>query len=271
MSARVAATAVLAVMAAAVVAAPAAEAARKPGIDVSVYQGKINWSKVARSGERFVFAKATEGITYDDPTWARNRSRAARHGLRVGAYHFARPEGGSSGARETDARREARHYLRVARLRRGHLIPVLDLEVSGGLGCSALKQWTRVWLRLVSRRLGEKGAIYTSPHFWQTSMCDTKWFARRGYRALWIAHWQTSRPFVPAGNWGGRGWTFWQWTSCGSVPGISGCVDRDLYRGKSFKRVTIGGGRRRKGRKPPPLLPRLPGLPRAAGLPVRPR
>ena len=62
--------------------------------------------------------------------------------------------------------------------------------------------------------------IYTSPAFWKNNMGDTQTFAAAGYRTLWIAHWTTAAvPTVPAANWGGNGWTFWQYTSTGRWPG----------------------------------------------------
>jgi GH25 family lysozyme M1 (1,4-beta-N-acetylmuramidase) len=70
-------------------------------------------------------------------------------------------------------------------------------------------------------------------------MGNTTWFANAGYKTLWIAHWNVSAPTVPAANWGGKGWTFWQWTSCGHVTGITGCVDRDRYNGSNLSPVTI--------------------------------
>ena len=73
--------------------------------------------------------------------------------------------------------------------------------------------------------------IYTSPSFWTNSMGNTTMFADQGYSVLWVAHWGTSSPTVPAANWGGHGWTFWQYSNCGSAAGISGCVDLDRYNG----------------------------------------
>ena len=82
---------------------------------------------------------------------------------------------------------------------------------------------------------GVRPIIYTNPNFWQTSMADTDWFARNGYPILFIAHWTTaSEPTVPAASWGGNGWTFWQHSSTGAVPGIGGPVDLDRFRGTSF-------------------------------------
>ena len=71
-------------------------------------------------------------------------------------------------------------------------------------------------------------------------MGDTTWFADNGYNVLWVAHWTTATaPTVPGGAWGGDGWTFWQYTSDGSVPGISGRVDLNRYNGTNFSRVRI--------------------------------
>jgi lysozyme len=77
--------------------------------------------------------------------------------------------------------------------------------------------------------------IYTSPSFWVTATGDSKKFARNGH-PLWIANWRVHKPTVPAGNWAGHGWTFWQWTDCGEVNGIKGCVDKDRYGGRSVGR-----------------------------------
>jgi len=73
-------------------------------------------------------------------------------------------------------------------------------------------------------------------------MGNTRWFADNGYAVLWIAHWGVTNPDVPGSNWGGKSWTFWQYTSDGLVPGISGRVDLDRYRFDSFDAVTYQGG-----------------------------
>jgi GH25 family lysozyme M1 (1,4-beta-N-acetylmuramidase) len=209
------------------------------GVDVSNWQGEIDWSRVAGSGERFAFAKASEGTSYSDPWYSKNRYRARANGLKFGAYHFARPGGSTSTAIRSDAYAEADHFISRARLGRGFLLPVLDLESTGGLRTSSLKYWVQRYLARIESRLGVKGIIYTYPYFWQTYMGNTTWFAANGYKVLWIANWRVSRPSVPANNWNGHGWTFWQWTDCGRVPGIWGCVDRDYYRYSTFSRVLI--------------------------------
>jgi GH25 family lysozyme M1 (1,4-beta-N-acetylmuramidase) len=206
-----------------------------PGVDVSHWQGTITWSKVKAAGIRFAIAKATEGQKYNDPTFATNKKGAMANGIKFTGYHFARPDNTSG-----DARIEADHLVNVARLSSGNLIPALDLESTGGLGKAALQTWVWRWLNRVSYRMnGVKPMIYTSPYFWKTYMGNSRAYADQGYKTLWIAHWKTATPTVPAENWGGNSWTFWQWTNCWRVNGISGCVDGDRYNGTDFTKVKI--------------------------------
>lgn len=205
------------------------------GIDVSHWQGTIDWAKVRAAGKRFVFIKSSEDTDFVDSKYATNRAGAKAAGLLVGAYHFAQP-GSASG----DAVREADHFVNTARPARGELLPVLDLEVTNGLSPSALQTWTRTFLTRVYERTGVRAGIYVSPAFWKSSMGDTTWFAANGYKVLWTAHWTTaSSPSSPANNWGGHGWTFWQYSSTGTVPGISGRVDLNRYRGTDFSPVLV--------------------------------
>jgi GH25 family lysozyme M1 (1,4-beta-N-acetylmuramidase) len=205
------------------------------GIDISHWQGTIDWAAVAGAGKEFAFLKASESTDYVDPTYARNRSGAKANGILVGAYHFADPD-----AIAGDAVAEADHFIDTATPQSGELLPVLDLEATGGLDVATLKQWVKDFMGRVYERTGVRGAIYVSPSFWSNKMGNTGWFASNGYTVLWIAHWTTAaEPTVPASNWGGKGWTFWQYTSSGIVPGISGRVDLDRYRFTDFTPVLI--------------------------------
>jgi lysozyme len=207
-----------------------------PGMDVSHWQETIDWTAVGGSDVKFSFTKATDGREFVDPRYTENKSGAAAAGIAFTAYHFARP------ARQTvdnDAVTQGNHFVDNAQLGPGNLIPVLDLENTGCLGVTALQNWTRQWLETVTDRLGGvKPFIYTNPSFWHTMMGDTTEFAATGY-PLWIAHWRASSPALPAANWAGAGWTFWQWTDCGEVPGIAGCVDRDVLNGTDLTPVTL--------------------------------
>ena len=204
--------------------------AYREGIDVSHWQGNIDWRQVAGAGKSFAIAKATEGVGYRDDKYQQNKIGAIGNGLKFGAYHFARPE--------NNAVREADWFVDNAAYEPGMLIPTLDLERTGGRGPTGLTNWTKAWLSRVEERLGVKAMIYMSPSFWRTNLNNTRWFADNGYDVLWIAHWHVQVPAPPAENWGGHGWTFWQYTSDGRVPGISGRVDLNRYRYTSFARVT---------------------------------
>jgi len=196
------------------------------GIDVSHWQGTISWPKVAAAGKKFAIIKVTESYDYTDPQYATNHAAARAAGLWTGGYHFAQPD-----ATPGDAVREADYFVSKIVLGVGDLIPALDLEVTGGLSVAALQSWVFAWLNEVYARTGVRPMIYTSPNFWMNAMGNTSALADAGYKTLWIAHWGVTSPTIPANNWGGHGWTFWQYTSNGSVPGITGRVDLDRFNG----------------------------------------
>jgi GH25 family lysozyme M1 (1,4-beta-N-acetylmuramidase) len=205
------------------------------GIDVSHWQGAIDWPTVADTGRRFAFLKATDDTDFVDSYYAANYAQAKAAGLTVGAYHFARPD-----ATPGSAVAQADHFADHLFLASGDLRPVLDLEKTGSLEPAELRAWTRDFLEQLYQRTGQRAMIYVSPAFWSSKLGNTAWFAANGYELLWIAHWTTaSSPTVPAGNWDGHGWTFWQYTSDGAVPGIEGRVDLDRYRLDGLDAVTI--------------------------------
>lgn len=205
-----------------------------PGIDVSHHQDVIDWAQVAASGQRFAIAKATEGTSFVDPMYATNKAGAEANGIAFGAYHFARPD-----ATPNDAQLEADHFVDTALLQPGNLIPVLDIERTGGLSQAEITTWILDWLARVTVRLGVRPMVYTSPNGWDTRTGDTTAVADAGYTVLWVAHWDVAEPRLPANEWSGNGWTFWQYDNCGSIPGIQGCVDRDWFDGATFDAVSI--------------------------------
>lgn len=178
------------------------------GIDVSNHQGTVDWGKVHAAGHRFAWCKATEGTTFTDAYWARNREQAAKAGVRVGAYHFARGQTG-----------EVDHFLSVARPRPGELLPVLDVEAPG---ISA--GWVKSAILNLRDGIGEWPVVYGSPGYLSPLRLDASLAAC----PLWVAHYTNDpNPIVPS-PWGM--WTAWQHSSDGSVPGISGRVDLNRLR-----------------------------------------
>jgi lysozyme len=224
---------------AAILIVPAAASAQSVGgADVSQWQGTIAWNRVAASGIRFVFVKATEGTTFTDPGFARNRDGARSAGLAVGFYHFADPHGSTVPLAQRDAGAQAAHFLAVYQPRPTDLRPVLDIEQTGGLPPTRLQAWVSTWVNTVRRRLHTQPFIYTSPYFWQRYLSNTTSIAP--VAGLWLADWTAGQPWIPAANWGGRGWAFWQYSDSGHVDGISGLVDRDRLNGSSLTPYRIG-------------------------------
>ena len=222
----------LAIAALTMAAAPATEArgkkqTRTEGIDVSHWQGTINWTQVAAGRKKFAFIKVTENTTFLDNKYATNHAGARAAGLVVGGYHYAQPS-----TTPGDAVAEADWFVANLAWTAGDMRPALDLETANGLGVPALQQWVRDWLGEVHRLTGKHATIYVSRAFWRDNVGDTT-DAALGGSALWLSKWNVTRPrlIVPAGNWGGHGWSFWQYSGCGSVTGISGCVDLDRLNG----------------------------------------
>ena len=220
---------------------PPAEARSVSGVDVSRFNGTINWGKVSRAKIRFAFVQASRGKGQDctvrasrcgpDELYARNYRRANAHGIRVGAYHRAFVGGDDPTSIVADAKQEAKVFLsEVGEVRSGDLKPALDLEQPfEDLNPSQLRLWTRTWLDRVESATGIAPLIYTNKTSWAATG-DTTEFAIAGH-PLWVANWDVKAPAVPAANWAGYGWSVWQYSSTGNVRGIEGHVDRNTVRG----------------------------------------
>jgi GH25 family lysozyme M1 (1,4-beta-N-acetylmuramidase) len=202
--------------------------ARVPGIDVSHWQGTINWSSVAAAGKQFVFTKATEGTDYVDPTVAANTSGARAAGLLAGVYHFAHPDTNTASA-------EAQHFLSAAAnyLKSGFMRPVLDLEDGASIGKVALSQWVVEWCDTVKAAIGGFDPIIYCNTNYASNFLDANVLGR----PLWIANWSTllgdpnTTGQPPTGIFGVDAWSYWQHSSTGSVSGIGGNVDLDVFNG----------------------------------------
>lgn len=185
------------------------------GIDVSRYQGRIDWRDVEDDGVAFAFIKATEGLELVDPMFARNWREARKAGVVRGAYHFFRPN--------LSPERQARHFLRTVRLTDSDLPPVLDVEVTGGVSTATLRRRVRTWLRIVERETGKRPIVYTNARFGSQRLASGF-----GRHALWVAHYRPRIPLIPRG-W--TRWTFWQYSERGRVDGVPSRVDMNRFRG----------------------------------------
>ncbi|HEC76887.1 MAG TPA: PKD domain-containing protein, partial [Thermoplasmatales archaeon] len=199
------------------------------GIDVSHYQGDIDWSEVYNAGYRFAFIKATEGddrppVLIDD-YFEKNMEEGHAAGVLVGAYHFAHPE-------SNDPVREAQFFISVAGkyLKEGYLRPALDIETGANLGKSYLSNWINEWMNTVKSETGVEPILYVNSNYARDYLDGSI-----ANYDLWIAHWTCDPNASPnIGIW--DDWDFWQYYSpdyCGEnyVPGINGGVDLNIFNG----------------------------------------
>jgi len=202
------------------------------GIDVSHYQGTINWSSVKAAGISFAYIKATEGTTYTDPMFSANYLHAYNAKVIRGAYHFAQP-GSSSGA--TQAAFFATHG--GAWSADNLTLPgMLDLEGGCyGLSTTSMRNWILDFYNEYKAKTTRDIVIYTSPSWWNS--CTGSWSGMSTRSPLFVADWTTAaNPTIPGGF---PFATIWQYTSSGSVSGISGAVDRDRFNGDSSRLLAL--------------------------------
>jgi lysozyme len=196
------------------------------GIDVSDHQGSVDWNAVKQAGKFFAFIKATDGITWTDPDFATNWSGAKAAGLLRGAYHFYETN--------DDPTAQAENFLNAVQLEAGDLPPVVDIEKlhSGGSVSQVVKD-LQTWLDVVEKATGRMPIIYTDRSFWAS--LGTSAF---GLYPLWIAEYGVQSPSLPAG-W--ASWTFWQFSESGTVAGVSGSVDLDVFNGSIAELKALAG------------------------------
>jgi GH25 family lysozyme M1 (1,4-beta-N-acetylmuramidase) len=225
------------------------------GIDISHYQGVIDWGQVAADpkGIKFAFMKATENTTYTDPTFDTNLAGAKAAGIYAAPYHFCRLDTGSSDP-VGDAAAEANYFLsRIkTKYQNGtYLPPMSDLETwPTGFTTADLKTLTIAWEKSFSdtiyNSLGVRPLLYTSQ-----SKATSLFSSANTTDPLVVAAWHTSMFSSPPANsavspW--SAWSFWQWSndtttypSNGAINGFaSGIrVDRDVYQGTEAQLKTL--------------------------------
>jgi GH25 family lysozyme M1 (1,4-beta-N-acetylmuramidase) len=203
-------------------------AVQTPGLDVSGYQGNVNWSSVAANGARFVYIKATEGTYYTNPFFAQQYNGSYNVGMIRGAYHFATPDT-TSGATQAD------YFINHGGgwSRDGRTLPgMLDIEwdpygaACYGLSQSGMVNWIASFNNQYHARTGRWVTIYTATSWW--SQCTGNIGAFASNNPLMIAFYSSNPGPMPF-NWGFQ--TIWQFASSGVFPG-----DQDRFNG-DFSRV----------------------------------
>ncbi len=207
------------------------------GIDVSRYQGTIDWMAVAASGIRFAFIKASEGVSYADPRLAGNVAGAAQAGIPAGLYHFARVH--------NDPLEEARWFGSIAMHHKTDLPDVLDIEEAKVdsqrvLSPDELVGWVLAWLQEVHGQTKRPVMVYSGAYFIKDRLAPSRKSSALRRYPLWVAHYGVTTPLSNS-IW--DQWSVFQYTSNGLVKGIRGPVDMNAMEDERPLQDSIRGRR----------------------------
>lgn len=180
------------------------------GIDVSRHQSHISWEKVATSGVDFVFVKATEGVTVQDPKFKSHFNDLKKHEIIRGAYHFF--------SYKSTGKDQAKNFIKTVKLEKGDLPPVLDIEFKRRMPTrKKIIAEVKSFVSSIEKHYGVKPIIYLDYDFYLKYL---KGSLSKEY-ILWITDYY-GEP---------EGWTFWQQTDKYKVDGVNTRVDRNVFVG----------------------------------------
>jgi len=198
------------------------------GIDVSHYQGQINWEQlsdmnVKNDSIEFAYIKATEGTALVDDQMQTNINGANKQGVSAGFYHFFRPQ--------ESAIKQADFFVEKAYKYNYQLLPVLDVEVLDGVSKKQLQDSVLIFLNHVEKRIEERPIIYTNANFFTENISESEWAANEYY---WIAQYATSCELMDEEN-----VLIWQFSDKGTISGINEKVDLNKAKSKFFEIARI--------------------------------
>lgn len=187
------------------------------GIDVSEFQGKVDWDEVEILDEKypvqFVFIRATAGNDRVDGQFKRNWNGAKENKIIRGAYHYYRPNENSI--------EQANLFIKTVKLQKGDLPPVLDIEkLPKNQSLDSLKKGLKRWLIKVEKHYQVRPIIYSGERYYSDFLKE-----EFGEYLFWIANYNFYREKIE------DDWLFWQFTEKASLPGIKHRVDVNIYNG----------------------------------------
>lgn len=185
------------------------------GIDLSHYQGQVFWETVGGNTKMaYVYLKATEGGDRIDEKYERNIELAHRYGLKVGSYHFFRPK--------SPLIQQMQNFRMQCRPGEQDLIPMIDIETTGGLSTKEFCDSLFAFLGMVEQTYRQQPLIYTYRNFYNKHL-----LGQLDDYKLMIAMYTEEEPVLADG----RDITMWQYTSKGRIVGINGYVDKSRFLG----------------------------------------
>ena len=191
------------------------------GIDVSRWQGYIDYQRVKQAGIEVVYIKASEGTSYVDPYLETNYINAKANGLKVGFYHYVRARS------EAAARQEADHFANTIAGKEVDCRLAMDFESFGNLSNVQINNIAEAFLKRLGEVTGKELVIYSNTNDARTVFSEE---LANNY-PLWIAQYGTEEP-NDNGKW--SSWIGFQYTSTGIIAGINGYVDRNKFTEQIF-------------------------------------
>lgn len=207
---------------------------RTPGIDVSRWQGTINWTSVRNSGVRYAFAQATRGLTSPNANFVANMNNGKAAGVYMSPYHYAFPADSTPEVQADYFWNLAGPYIQADGK---SLMPMLDMEVwQGHVGATSYTDWANKWCNRVIAKAAAQGVV-VKPIIYSSACYMCNFNTSISQWGAFIANYNgqnpnTGSPWSACSNcnrWGT--WHFWQYTDTGSVPGVTGNCDKDMYNG----------------------------------------
>lgn len=184
------------------------------GLDVSHYQGNIDWKTVARLKKyQFVYMKATEGHDYTDDTFQKNWDQAKDNGLLVGAYHFF--------SSRSTGEEQAEHFISIVPNEETSMPPVIDIEIALTHDAAVIQSKLKAMSDKLESFYHKKPIMYVTYDTYNT-------YVAKGFEdyEIWIRD-IVKYPTLK----GKRDWEFWQYCNRGRVKGIDAYVDINVFDG----------------------------------------
>jgi GH25 family lysozyme M1 (1,4-beta-N-acetylmuramidase) len=196
-----------------------------PGLDVSGYQGNVNWSTVSADGAKFVYIKATEDTDYTNPYFSQQYDGSYNVGIIRGSYHYAHPNDGTGATQAAYFIAHGGGWSSDGKTLPGAIDMEWGTSAQGGdcwgISQSAMASFITSFANYYDSHEGVYPVIYTSTSWW--SECVGTAANYSGNDPLWVARYASSVGSLPY-NWGFQ--TIWQYADSGTFPG-----DQDYFNG----------------------------------------
>ena len=190
------------------------------GIDISNWQGDIDFNEVAASGIEIVYIKSSEGLNYVDPYFEKNYQKAKAAGLKIGFYHYVTSKNTNNAIIQAD------FFINTIAGKDFDCMLAMDFESFEGIEKNEINKIALAFLHEVESRSGKKAIVYSNSYSAETIFS----YSVSNY-PLWVAHYDVSSP-NPIGYW--STWVGWQYSDTGEISGINGYVDLDKFTNSIF-------------------------------------